>query len=189
MFDKFIQHPITENFIKLFAVLFVYKMFENNFTDVKQVFDNNEYGIFIRMLFVFVLLFLLSNNLINSLLLTVFWFGLSMILNQTSNTNVHSSVEYGTVPSQYYQSYSNDIVNDNNYVADPIRQSLPNKENQINDIQLDTYFSQPGDEFPQNQTNMLELVDEFSQKPVETKNYIDSTNLLEPFCGSENCAI
>jgi len=186
MFKNILDNTITQNFIKLFAVLFIYKMFENNFTEIKQVFDNNTYGIFLRMLFVLLLLLLLTNNILHSFLLTAFWFGLSSLFNNNSN----GDYELDVLPNSYNQSISNETINDDNYIVDnDIKRQLPNKNQQLENIDLDTYYTQPGDEFPQSQTNMLGLVDDFNQKPVDTKDYIDSTNLLEPFCGSENCAI
>ena len=187
--NKVVNHQVTQNLIKLFAVIFVYKMFDTQFLSVQKVFK--QYYI-VRVLFVFVLLYVLTRDITQSIGFTTFWFlleflfsGNRMNLMQNKfnannpqnklNANNPQNIEVGeTLPVNYY--------NDNSF--------LPNKVNQIRDMALNTYYSQPGSSFPTDQVDVLDLVDEGNNTPVPKKNYLDtSDNILEGFCGSENCAL
>lgn len=178
--NQVVNHNVTQNLIKLFAVIFIYKMFDTQFLSVQRVFK--QYYI-VRVLFVFVLLYVLTRDITQSIAFTAFWFLLEFLfsgnkmnlMKNNLNPNEQNNVEVGeTLPVDYY--------NNNSF--------LPNKVNQIRDMALDTYYSQPGSSFPTNQIDVLDLVDDMNNTLVPKKNYIDtSDNLLEGFCGSENCAL
>jgi len=178
--NKVVNHQVTQNLIKLFAVIFLYKMFDTQFLSVQRVF--RQYYI-VRVLFVFVLLYLLTRDISQSIGFTAFWFLLEFLFSGNKmntmknqlNPNDNNNVEVGeSLPVNYY--------NDNSF--------LPNKVNQIRDMALNTYYSQPGSSFPTDQVDVLDLVDEGTNIPVPKKNYMDtSDNILEGFCGSENCAL
>lgn len=178
--NKIVNHPVSQNLIKLFAVIFLYKMFDTQFIFVQRMFE--QYYV-TRVIFVFVLLYLLTRDIIQSIGFTIFWFLLEFLFSKNKintyvnklNSNDPQNVEVSeTLPVNYY--------NNNSF--------LPNKVNQIRDMALNTYYSQPGSSFPTDQIDVLDLVDEGTNTPVPKKNYMDtSDNILEGFCGSENCAI
>jgi len=180
LINKVVNHQITYNLIKLFAVIFLYKMFDTQFLSVQRVF--RQYYI-VRVLFVFVLLYVLTQNITQSIGFTALWFLLEFLfsgnrmnlIQNKLNANDQQNIEVGeTLPVNYY--------NDNSF--------LPNKVNQIRDMALNTYYSQPGSSFPTNQVDVLNLVDDANNTLVPKKNYLDtSDNILEGFCGSENCAL
>jgi len=184
--DKFMNNEIVKNLIKLFVVIFLYKMFDTQFIMIQRLF--REYYV-LRFVFVIGLLYLLTKDISVSLGLSVFWFVIEYVFNMesdnldtTTRSRLKSNDDYNKVETS--EELPVDYYNNNTF--------LPNKLTQIKDISLDTYYSQNGSEFPNNQVDVLNLVDNSTNTPeyVPKKNYIDNSNkLLEGFCGSESCAL
>jgi hypothetical protein len=175
------------NSIIFIIVVFLYKsVFEIYINDYELLNSN-----FVKVIFIFLLFYILTMDLKHTIIMSIllllgdYLYNINESYNENNNNNNYN-YNYTTLN----QSENNKIKYKYKYNEIQLTgNSLPNKETQLQDMELDTYYSEPGTNFTKQQVNMLGLKNDYNRTMTNTKNYMDHTNLLEPFCGSENCAI